>query len=728
MMSHSNRLRPAALFRCSCVPRGVAAVLVAIVLSALAPAPGAAQQAGQAADPARAGRYDNGKMWTFDVPPVDYLRATYGFTPDAAWFEKARLGALRIPGCSASLVSARGLVMTNHHCGREATTSVTKPGENFLDNGFYARTQADERKADEMYAEQLIAIVDVTAEVDAAAAAAGNPEAAAEAREAKHEEIKARIAAEHGGEEKGMVVEIVSLYQGAKTSAYVFKRYEDVRLVMTPELQMGYFGGDPDNFTYPRYALDMTFFRLYGENGQPLETPEHFRWSEKGVAAGDLVFVIGNPGSTSRLQTVAELEFRRDVQDVAVLRLLDTRIAVLEQFLKEHPDAPEEIRNELFSLLNSQKAYRGIVKGLKDVTIMARRADMERQVREAIAAKPELATMYGTLIDDMVKLQQQKRQHAAEFSAFAAVGNPGFDGTALVRGYYAAQYIGAKMGGAPAEALAELHSAILDVDEQPAALQELLVAARLRDIEAAFGKDNPRVTSVLNGRSAEGAAAMAVQQSVLSDSAKARQALDDGTLTLADPALQLARAVLSSFGPYQQAIQPISRQEEDIARDIGRAHFAIWGTAVPPDATFSLRIADGVVGSYEYNGTVAPPYTTLYGLFDRHYSHASKDWALPDQWLKAAATLKLSTPMNFVSTADIIGGNSGSPVLDRDLRVVGLVFDSNIEGLPGDYIYLDDRARAVAVDARGILEALRAVYRADRLVQELTGAAAPARR
>ncbi len=725
MIARVHPARPTRRFGPGLAARGSAVRLaVLILLALLVPASVAEAQA----DPARAGRYDNGKMWTFDVPPVDYLRETYGFAPDAAWFERARLGALRIPGCSASLVSARGLVMTNHHCGREATTSVTKPGENFLDNGFYARTQAEERRAEEMYAEQLIAIVDVSEEVDAAAAAAGNPDAAAEAREAKHEEIRERIAAQHGGEAMGTVVEIVSLYQGAKTSAYVFRRYDDVRLVMTPELQLGYFGGDPDNFTYPRYALDMTFFRLYGEDGQPLSTPEHFRWAEKGVEAGDLVFVIGNPGSTSRLQTVAELEFRRDVQDVAVLRLLDSRIAVLEKFLEEHPDAPEEIRNELFSLLNSQKAYRGIVRGLRNPTIMARRADMERQVREAIAATPELSAQYGTLLDDMARLQQQKRQHAAEFNAFIAVGNAGFDGTVLVRGYYAAQYIGARMGGAPAEALAELREAILDVDEQPADLQELLVAARLRDIENAFGKDNPRASSVLNGRSPEVVAAAAVQQSVLSDSARTRQALDDGTLAMTDPAVQLARAVLTAFGPYQQAIQPIGRQEEDIARDIGRAHFAIWGTAVPPDATFSLRIADGVVGGYEYNGTVAPPYTTMYGLFDRHFSHKSKDWALPDVWLRAAGTLNLATPMNFVSTADIIGGNSGSPVLDRDLRVVGLIFDGNIESLPGDYIHMEESTRAVAVDARAMIEALRKVYNADRLVQELTGAPAAAPR
>ncbi len=676
------------------------------------------QQQQQSTDTIRAGRFDNGKMWTFEVPPVEYLRETYGFAPDSAWFAKARLGALRIPGCSASLVSAQGLVMTNHHCGREASTEVTKEGENLLDNGFYAATLAEERKADNMYADQLIDIIDVTAEVDAAGEDA-------EAREAKQEEIKERILAKRGGEEASIEVELISLYAGAKTSAYVFKRYEDVRLVMAPELQMGYFGGDPDNFTYPRYALDMTFFRLYGEDGQPLATPEYFRWSEAGISDGDLVFVIGNPGSTSRLETVAQLEFRRDVQDVALLSTLDSRIAVLEQYMTDHPDAPETVRNDLFSLLNSQKAYGGIVKGLNDAGIMARRRDMERQIREAIAAKPELESEYGEVIDRIASLQQQKRQHAAGFKAFIGLGNPSIDATVLVRAFYAAQYLAGKMQGAPEDQLAEIRTQIFELPDQPADLQEALIAARLRDIETAYGKGNTMVANILQGRSPEGTAAIVVQQSPLADSAKTAAALDNG-LAMTDPALQLARAIFAAYGPYQQAVQPAAMQEEELARQLGRVRFDIYGTDIPPDATFSLRLADGVVSGYEYNGTVAPPYTTFYGMFDRHFSHQEEEWALPERWLEAASTMNLTTPINFVSTADIIGGNSGSPVVDRELRVVGLVFDGNIEGLPGDYIYLEERARAVAVDARGILESLRSVYKADRLVQELTGARASA--
>ncbi len=689
-----------------------------------------AQQAAVAgvSDTVRAGRFDNGKMWTFEYPPTDYLRETYGLTPDTAWFRKARLGALRIPGCSASLVSARGLVMTNHHCGREAVTSVTRAGENLQRDGFYAATLQDERQAEDMHADQLIAIVDITEAMDRAERGARDAAEIQEAREQAGEAESARITEEYGGEERGIVVEVISLWNGARTSAYVFRRYDDVRLVMTPELQLGYFGGDPDNFTYPRYSLDMTFFRVYGDDGQPLSTPEHFKFAAQGVKAGDVVFVVGNPGSTSRLQTVAELEFRRDVQDAAILALLDSRVAALNEYLEGNPNAPESIQNELFSLLNSQKAYRGIVRGLNDAYILARRRDGERRFAEAIAAAPKLQEEYGSLIDDLARVQQRKRDLAGEARAFIGLGNPGLDGGVLVRSFYAAQYLSATAAGAPADVLDNVKQALMGVPQQPAELQEALLAARLRDVQNALGGNAAQIDAILQGRSPEGAAAVAVQQSPLSDSARAVQALDDGSLTMNDPAIQLGRSLLQRYGPYQAGMQPISQEEDGLARRLGRARFEVYGLEIPPDATFSLRLADGVVQGYEYNGTVAPPYTTFYGLFDRYHSFGSKDWDLPRRWLDRQSAIALSTPLNFVATADIIGGNSGSPVLDRNLDIVGLVFDGNIESLPGEFIYLDQRARSVAVDARGILEALRSVYQAERIVTEISGTPVPARR
>ncbi len=682
-------------------------------------------------DTIRAGRFDNGRMWTFEYPPVAYFQETYGFTPDSAWLRKARLGALRIPGCSASFVSATGLVMTNHHCAREHVSAVTRAGETLLDDGFYAASLEDERPVEGFEADRLVAILDVTDEVDAALEGVTDDVARSQRRESVLEEIEARVLAEHGGEEAGMVVEMISLYAGGRTSAYVFRRYTDVRLVMAPELDIGFFGGDPDNFTYPRYSLDMSFFRVYGDDKQPLDTGEdHFTWSLEGVREGDPVFVIGNPGSTSRLQTVAELEFRRDVSDRGLLAFVDRRIEALQEYYESDPVKAEELdlRNSIFSLMNTQKAYRGMLRGLGDPVIMARRRDTQRQFLEDVRSDPALSAEYGDLVDRMAEVQRQKAEHAPAFGAFLAMTNAEFGSATLVRALYAYQYVMGASQGAPPQALEGVKQEILGVPRQPAALEELLVEARLLDLVESYGPDSELVQQVLEGRTPEGAAAVIVGGSALSDSAATARALETGALDQQDPAIRMMGALLEAIGPFQRAVSTLFPREEEIAARIGRARFEIYGTDVPPDATFSLRIADGVVAPYEYNGTEAPIVTTFYGLYDRHYSFATggeprEEWALPDRWLDPPSTFDLSTPLNFVATPDIIGGNSGSPLVNRNLEVVGLAFDGNIESLPGDYIFLTESARTVAVDARGILEALAEIYGADRIVQEMTAGA-----
>jgi hypothetical protein len=337
----------------------------------------------------RAGRFDNGKMWTFEYPPLDYFREKYGFAPDSVWFRTARLGALRLPNCTASFVSADGLVLTNHHCARESAVAVGRPGEAPMDSGFYAVTLADERRVPDLYLDQLIAIEDITAALDTVAD---------DAREAAAEAVTAAIAERHGGEAAGIVVETVSLWNGAKTSAYVFRRFDDVRVVMVPELQLGFFGGDPDNFTYPRYALDMSFLRVYVD-GKPYRPEVYFRWSIAGVQEGDPVFVIGNPGSTNRLQTVAQLEYRRDIGDKALLEFLTSRREAMQDYQRAFPAQADsiDILNKIFSLSNSEKAYGGMWRGLQDPVIMARRADAEAKLGAAIATDPSLQARYGDL-------------------------------------------------------------------------------------------------------------------------------------------------------------------------------------------------------------------------------------------------------------------------------------------------------------------------------------------
>jgi len=677
-------------------------------------------------DTVRAGRFDNGKMWTFEYPPVDYLAETYGFRPDSSWFRRARLGALRIPGCSASFVSPHGLVMTNHHCARESVTQVSREGENLLDEGFYSRSLDDERPIEDFHADRLVEIRDVTDRVYAELE--GVPE---EERSGRREEIlgqlETEILQEFGGEEGGHVVEMISLYDGGRYSAYVFRRYQDVRLVTAPELQIGFYGGDPDNFTYPRYNLDFSFLRVYGEDGEPLDTDVHFDWgADAGADPEELVFVIGNPGSTSRLQTVAQLEFRRDVSDRYLLDFLRSRIEVLRDFMASNPEVAEEIelRNTIFSLSNSEKAYTGMVRGLNDPVIMARRLDTQQRFQDSIQADPELRSQYGGLVDRMAGLQERKREQAAAYGVFLALTSPDFASSTLQRALFAQQIVSARQQGVPENRLQGMKDRYLSVGDQPPGLDEVLMAARFQDVVRQYGPESDIATNLLQGRTSEGLAAVLADQSALVDSARAAEVLENREALQNDPAVRAVGAYFPAFMQFQQTLGQVSPQEQEIAAQLGRARFEVYGTSIPPDATFSLRLADGVVTGYEYNGTRAPHQTTFYGLYDHYHSYAAEGadspWYLPERWQDVPSGLDLSTPLNFVSTADIIGGNSGSPVVNRDLEVVGLVFDGNIEGLPGDYIYLPEIARAVSVDVRGIQEALDQAYDMDRIVLELT--------
>ncbi len=669
----------------------------------------------------KAGEFDNGKMWTFEYAPLEYFAETYGFQPDDAWFERARLGALRLSNCSASFVSPNGLVLTNHHCARESVTEVSGPGETILDDGFYASSLGDERETSRSI-DQLIAIQDVTAEVHAAVEGTADAQRA-QAEQAIEEELSQRIAAEHGGEDAGIVVEIIGLWDGAKYSAYVFRRYSDLRLVLAPELQIGFFGGDYDNFTFPRYNLDFSFYRIYDEAGNPVKPEFWFEWSEGGVEHGDAVFVIGNPGGSSRLQTAAQLEWRGAARDKAIYALFKSRADAMQAFYDQDPETGEEIdlRDEIASLRNSEKAFHGMWQGLQNPEYMARRRDSERQFREAAERDPALGPRIGQLLDQMAAIQKQRLEYGADFGAFVALGSPAFDAAAMQRAQLAYFYVTASQAGAPASALADLKENLLSVEDQPDALQQGLFAARLAAFEENLGADDPAVRSILQGRTPDAAAEAILAQSALADAASTAEALENGSLTTGDAAIQVIGAIIERLRTYQLAFQGFGQQEATIAEQLGRARFDVYGTTIPPDATFSLRIADGMVKGYEYNGTVAPIYTTFYGLYDHFYSYGpGSDWDLPARWLSPPETFDLATPVNFVLTADVIGGNSGSPVINAELEVVGLVFDGNIESLPGDYIYDTKVNRTVAVDVRGILEALDEIYDADRIVLELT--------
>lgn len=679
-----------------------------------------AQPSATPADTIKAGRFDNGKMWAFEYPPLEYLAETYNFEPDEAWFERARMSVLRIPGCSASFVSPTGLVVTNHHCVRGRLPSVSEPGEKLLDNGFYAPSLDAERRIPGYYADQLIAIEDVTAEVYAALQGVEGAEARIEQREEISEAIKSRIRTQNSDVEN-LQVQIIALYNGGRYSAYIFRRYTDVRFVFAVELQLGFFGGDGDNFTYPRYALDFSFLRIYGEDGKPVSSPHHFAWSDEGVSEGDLVFVIGNPGSTSRQATVSQLEFFRDVVVDHTLATLNRRLEVFRAFYDEDPETGEalNLRNTIFSISNSQKAYNGRNDALKGPWLIERRADAERQFRDAIAADAELAVQYSHVFDELAQIQQEKSVFADEYGAFRYIESSRFSSATMRRAIQSVRYLRAIPSDSAAATRARAD--LLRAADRPGALERRLVQVRLEEFVTYFGEDSEIVRDILAGASVLERTDAIMSSSVLESMESASAALETGTLSLNDPAVAVANAFFDRYSNYGEEFSRLQAREQELQSRVGQARFAVYGVSVPSDATFSPRFTDGVVKSYEYNGTLAPPYTTLFGLMDHYYSYGGHpDWSLPERWQNPPADLNLGTPLNFISTSDTIGGNSGSPAVTRNLEIVGLNFDRNIEGLSRDYIYLSDRGRNIMVDMRSVRETLDKIYDADRIVLELT--------
>ncbi len=666
-------------------------------------APAFAQGAAFDPDTVQARPLDGGKMWLFEDPPTEYFQETYGFAPDEAWYRRARLASLRMPGCSASFVSPNGLVLTNHHCAQRHVVAVDQGGEGLLDEGFYATSLEEERRVPGLTMDQLVAIDDVTDEMSAAVDAAetdAEREAAFEAAEAA---VTARLLQPYGittpdADADDYVVQVVGLYNGGRYSAYTFRRYRDVRLAMAPEQALGFFGGDPDNFTYPRYAADFAFFRIYGDDGQPLQPEEHFPLSAEGVEAGSLVFVIGNPGSTSRGLTVAELEFLRDVGLGGTLRFIETREAALRAYLAtgEAP-SPDELRSQIFGLSNARKAYGGRLRGLSDPYVVARRAAAERDFRDASAEA-------AGLIDQLAAIQAEKRALAPAYRVFPTLFSGSYSSSLMLRALALAR--------GDAEAVA-------DVPERPAVLERAYLTAQVDALREYYRDQGEALPEALDGETAQAAA-----DRLLAESLAANPSPDPEQAEY-DPAVALVRGLLPQIQDFQSAAAGFEAREAEVARRLGRERFATFGNAVPPDATFSLRFTDGIVRGYPYNGTLAPPMTTMYGIYDRYHSFCSSgasdpcEWDLPARWLDAEGRVDLSTPVNFTSTSDTIGGNSGSGVVNRAGELVGLNFDRTIEGLVRDYIYAPERGRNVMVDTRLVVEALTNVYGLDGLVTEI---------
>lgn len=675
-------------------------------------------------DTVRARRFDQGKMWTFDNPPLQYFADAYGFRPDEEWFEHARLGALRFATyCSASFVSPHGLVVTNHHCARESITAVARDDEDLLENGFHAASLEEERRVDDLFVEQLVAISEITDTVYAQLEGVSNAARRAQIVRQTITSIEEERTGDAQARDSLLRVEVIELYEGGQYSAYTFRRYEDVRLVLAPELAVAYFGGNPDNFTYPRYSLDFSFFRVYGPDEEPITSENYFRWSTEGADEDDLVFVVGNPGSTSRLATVSQLIFERDYSLPQRLATLRSRAAILEGYIDENPGAAEEygLVNVLFSLDNSIKATAGQLRGLRNPYLIARRRAAQEDFREDLAERDSLQLLYGDVFDEIAALQTAREAPADQLEAFTGFGSPSLSSHIMVRAFYVYLYsVASQRPGMPSQQLENIREEAMAVEEWPASLEEEFIAARLRDLQASLGALDPTVEALLGERTPGEVAEEIVNETALTDSAGTAELLEAGYLESDDPTVPLIEALAPLYLTMSRRMAGVRARQQALNAELARARFAIYGESVPPDASFSLRLADGIVDGYTYNGTRAPWHTTYFGMYDHYYSYVVRDaWELPPDWADKPAGLDLDVPLNLVSTNDITGGNSGSPLLNTDLELVGVIFDSNIEGLPNQYLYRDAQARAVSVDARGILEAVRDVYGADRIVAEL---------
>jgi len=675
-------------------------------------------------DTVKAGKFDTGKMWTFDYPPVDYFEKAYNFKPSEDWLENVRMSALRFANyCTASFVSADGLVMTNHHCGRQSISQVTKPGEDLMDSGFVAQTLDDERPVPGLYVDQLVLIKDVTDEIQEAADKGTTPEAKADSTRSAIKELE-----ESQSKETGLRCSVVTLFNGGKYSLYGYKRYTDVRLVFAPEEQAAYFGGDPDNFTYPRYDVDCSFFRVYDENGKPLKTDHYYKWSQNGANEGEPVFVVGNPGRTARLNTVAQLEYTRDISYPYTLELLGGLIDVYKTLLNEHPDRKAELQNTIFGLSNSQKAITGYLGGLRNPVMMQKKIDFENTFKKAVQSDSDLNAKYGDIWSKIAENRNQVRSFINEYYGLSV--NPRFsseyfaiasDVVDLAKELKQPEdkrselYKGAELDST----IAHLFPANFDAEKN-----KLLLGVTLENMVQNLGANNEMVMKFTGGNTGEEAVDYAISHSSLTSLDKIKDLVSDGAdaiLNSDDPFIYFTIHSKDRREELQKKAKELSAQEATYNQELGKALFEVYGTSIPPDATFTLRLQDGVVKGYDYNGTEAPPFTTFYGLYDRHYSFGNnKNWAFAsNRWKNPPADFNLSTHLDMVSTNDIIGGNSGSAVINKNAEVVGLAFDGNIESLPGNFIYDTTTNRAVSVTSNALMQVIRYMFNDTRLADEL---------
>ena len=675
-------------------------------------------------------------MWLFNAPPLKQLKEKYQFEPTPQWLDHLQKASVRFnSGGSGSFVSANGLCITNHHVGLDTLQKISSEKKNYVRDGFYAKTHAEEVKATDLELNVLMSIEDVTDKVKAAVQPGMSPEDANKARS----NVIAQIENE-SKQKTGLRSDVITLYQGGVYNLYRYKRYDDVRLVFAPEQQAAFYGGDPDNFEYPRFDLDICVFRAY-ENGQPAHPQHYLKWNSKGPADGELTFVSGHPGKTDRQLTTDELAAMRDGEVPYLLSMLNRREVFLNAFAARSFENARRVREDLFGIQNSRKAFVGIQAALLDPEIWNSIAAREKRLRDGIAGDPKFAAAV-TAYDKIKQAQEETAKILPVYHYYETARGRENATYRAPRAFYSTLFKYArrllragderpKPNGERFPEFRDSNKESLELDLFSTApiyddVEQITLADSLTDLAAAFGANDPRVQQVLAGKSPRDRAAELVKGTKLKDVAFRKQLYEGGAAAVTaahDPMIELARLV---DGPAREARKTFEAQDEakqQAYAEIAKARFALEGTSTYPDATFTLRLSYGPLKGYEEDGKQIPALTNFAGLYQRAAEHNNQPpFNLPKRWIDHKSKLNLNTPLDFVTTADIIGGNSGSPVVNKAGEFVGIIFDGNIQSLALDCIFSDKQARAVSVDSATITEALRKIYDANALVDELSTA------
>ncbi|HET7105157.1 MAG TPA: S46 family peptidase [Terracidiphilus sp.] len=661
-------------------------------------------------------------MWTFDNPPLKQLAAGYDFHPTRAWLDHLRLSSVRLnDGGSGSFVSPNGLLLTNHHVARGQLQKNSTAEHDYLRDGFYATTPSQEMKSPDLSVDVLESMEDVTGRVQDATKGIGDAVKAQEARDAEIAAIE-----KQSKDKTGLRSDVVSLYHGGEYWLYRYREYTDVRLVFAPEQQAAFFGGDPDNFTYPRYDLDMALFRVY-DHGKPLRTPNYLKWSAKGAQPGELIFISGNPGSTAREETMTQLLLERDVREPEVIDYLEHRIAVAQEFAANGQEQSRLVGSTIFSLQNSLKVYRGRHLALTDAALIAKKEAEEKEFREKVAANPAWQAAYGDAWNTVAGAEERMKPEV-KVSLFRRTDSRLFNIALEI-----VQYV-AEVNKPDGERLPGFHDAQLKATRfnllSPARIypstEKLFMISALKQAQQKLGENDAYVQAIVRGGDVDRVVDSLVDGTRLADPSVRKALLDGGEAAVeasSDPMIVAARRVDPVVRELRTRIrESVTSVLTPATEQLSKARFLVYGKDTYPDATFTLRLSYGTVKGYPYNGTVAPPFTTYYGLYDRSAGFSNKPpYNLTPKQEAGLSRLKLATPLDFVCTGDVIGGNSGSPVVNREGELVGVIFDGNIESLAGNFEYDGTKNRAVAVDSAGMIEGMRKFYNAGALADEIEG-------